>query len=244
MSKKPWYEELFGETYLRMVQQPSREATEQEVDFLVERLRLEPGLRVLDLCCGFGRHAVPLARRGLRVVGQDLDRGREAASEAGVEVEWVRRDMREISWEAEFDAAINMFTAFGYFEEDEENFRVLEGVARALKPGGRFLIDLISYAWLMRHWEARGWRDRPGGLITLEEREMDWLRGIQEVEHTLIEPDGSRRRLRHRLRLFTPHELTAWLRRAGLEPEALCGDVDGTPFHLDSHRMFLVSRKP
>jgi len=249
MSDPPWYERLFEEVYLRKYAPIlARMDTAKEVEFLLEHLHLEPGMRVLDLCCGQGRHAVLLAKRGLRVVGQDhsqtlLERARESARAAGVEVELVRRDMREIEWTAEFDAVLNLFTAFGYFEEDRENFRVLTGVTRALKPGGRFAIDIISYPWLMRNWEPMAWNRGEGGLLWFEERRMDWARGIQGVEHTYIEPDGRRWALTHRLRLFPSHELVEWLRRAGLETEALFGDFSGAPYDLKSPRLIALSKK-
>jgi len=226
MGEKAWYEALF----------------------LERELALGPGARVLDLCCGQGRHAVELARRGARVVGQDLsegllERARAAAREAGVEVELVRRDMREIPWEAEFDAAINLFTAFGYFEDDRENFKVLEGVARALRPGGRFCLDLISYPWLMRNWQPRGWIRGKDGLLVIEERSMDWLHGLQTIEHTLLETDGSRKCIRLRLRLFAPHEIVEWLRRADLETRSLFGDWTGDPVTPERQRMIFVAEK-
>ncbi len=205
-------------------------------------------MKVLDLCCGQGRHAVEMAKRGLRVVGQDLSayllsRAREAAEAAGVAVDLVRRDMREIVWTGEFDASVNLFTAFGYFESDAENFRVLEGVARSLKPGGRFCIEIISYPWLMRTWRTRGWMRAQDGLVCLDGRKLDWLTGTQSVERTLIEPDGTRKTLTYKLRLFAPHEIVAWLRRAGLETTGLFGDFAGAPYGLASARLFVVARK-
>jgi SAM-dependent methyltransferase len=244
-----WYEEFFDESYLRAYRpRLALVDPEKEVDFLMVQLRLQPGMRLLDLCCGQGRHAVPLARRGLRVAGLDLSarllgEAEKAAREAGVSLELVRRDMRDIPWTEEFDGAINMFTAFGYFDEDEENFRVLEGIARALKPGGRFCLDVMSYSWLLRHYEEKGWSLGEGGLLELEERRTDWMSGHHESEVTLIEPDGSRKKRTIRVRLFAPHELVAWLRRAGLTVESLFGDLAGSPFGLDTPRLVLVGMK-
>lgn len=245
----PWYEEFFDESYLRSYRpRLALVDAEKEVDFLVSQLRLQSGMRLLDLCCGQGRHAVPLARRGLRVAGLDLSatllgEAEKAAREAGVSLELVRRDMRDIPWTEEFDGAINMFTAFGYFDDDEENFRVLEGMARALKPGGRFCLDVMSYNWLMCHYEEKGWSLGEGGLLQLEARRTDWMSGYHASEIMLIEPDGSRRKRAIRVRLFAPHELVAWLRRAGLTVEALFGDTAGSPFGLDTPRLVLVGRK-
>ena len=248
--ESPWYELYFEERYLRAygpllatVDVPA------EVDSVVRELQIAPGARILDLCCGQGRHAVELARRGFRVTGLDLSdhllgRAREKARESGVQLELVRGDMREIPWTGEFDAAINMFTAFGYFEDDRENHRVLEGVARSLLPGGRFYLDTASFTWLLRHWETLAWTPGEGGLLQLQDRRMDWLRGIQRTQHLFVEPDGSRQALATNLRLYLPHELASLLRSAGLEVEKLLGDRAGGEFGMDSSRLILVAMKP
>ena len=106
-------------------------ATERETAFVVEALGLQEGDRVLDLACGHGRHAIALAQRGMVVTGQDLNEdylrmARERRQRVkGVEIETVHGDMRDIPFTDEFDAVINMFTAFGYFESEEEDEKVL-----------------------------------------------------------------------------------------------------------------------
>lgn len=110
MVNQPWYSEqegFFGPHYLSTYTDAgylSEERTQQEVDFLVDVLGLQKGARILDLACGHGRHAVEFARRGYNVVGQDLnsfflEKAEEAAKEAGVQVQWVQGDMREVSFE-------------------------------------------------------------------------------------------------------------------------------------------------
>ena len=249
MDDAPWYQRFFTEIYLQSYAPILAQVdTDQQVNFLVERLQLQSGMRVLDLCCGQGRHSVPLAQRGLRVTGQDLSeyllgQAKQSAKAAGVDIEFVHRDMRDIQQTDEFDAVINMFTAFGYFEEDAENFKVLAGVAKALKPGGRFCLDVISYAWLMRHWQSLGWDRGEGDLLSLEERRMDWLTGIQSSARTVIRPYGTREQFSHAIRLFPTHELVQWLARAGLRTEALYGDFAGTPYGLDCSRTIVVAQK-
>ena len=141
-----WYEEFFGEDYVRFHLRGGEwleERTGPQCDFVVSALELQPGARVLDLCCGQGRHSVELAQRGYNVTGFDLSEyllglARTKAEKLGVEVEFVRGDMRELPWESEFDAVVNLWTAFGYLESDEEDERVLRSVGAALRPGGQF----------------------------------------------------------------------------------------------------------
>ena len=124
MSTNPpnWYTEFFNEDYPKIYSERlSQEATERETAFVARALGLQEGDRVLDLACGHGRHAVALARRGMVVTGQDLNEdylqmARDGAAQTGVEIESVHSDMRDIPFTDEFDAVINMFTAFGYFD--------------------------------------------------------------------------------------------------------------------------------
>ena len=113
-----------------------REAARMQVDFVVDKLNLQPGARVLDLCCGQGRHLLELTRRGFSVLGYDLsaymlDRCRELAEKEGMRPELVRGDMRKLDFDSEFNAVINMRSSFGYLENEDEDKKVLDGVCRA-----------------------------------------------------------------------------------------------------------------
>ncbi len=250
MTEQHWYQEFFGKTYLKLyAPRFSAAATERQVDFIVRELELTSGMRLLDLCCGQGRHVVPLAQRGMHVVGQDLSgallaAAKRSASAAGVSPEFVERDMREIDWTGEFDAVINVFTAFGYFEDDSENQRVLDGVAKALKGGGRFLIDVVNYAWLMQHWRTHGWNRADDGTLELETCRIDWRTGMNEVDHEIVYPDGHRHTITNRLRLFASHELVAWIERAGLCVLKLLGSWGGQPYGREAPRLIVVAQKP
>lgn len=119
-----WYATYFDEDYLRLYSSYlSKGKDPGEVEGIVRALELEPGTEILDLACGQGRHTVPLAVLGYRMTGLDLSEtllghARDRAAEAGVDVEWVRADMRSIPWAGRFDAVINMFTAFSYFADE------------------------------------------------------------------------------------------------------------------------------
>src|SRR5437868_15089587 len=174
MSEAPWYQTFFGEAYLRIYAFPP-EWTERQVEGIVTLLALPAGSTILDLCCGHGRHAIPLAQRGYQVTGQDLSevflqQARAAADAQRVQVRWVHGDMRSIPFENEFDAVINIFTAFGYLEDQGEDQKVLRQVCKALKPGGLFLIETLHREGLMRHYTPQMISYYPEGLIELEER--------------------------------------------------------------------------
>ncbi len=244
-----WFRGFFEREWLDQVAlRIPPEQTAAQVDFVVEALDLAPGARVLDLACGHGRHSVELARRGFRVTGLDLSQrslalAREAATRADVEIELIHGDMREIPFAGEFDAVLNLFTAFGYFESDAENSRVLEAVERALRPGGLFLIDSLNVLAILRAYEPHAWRQLEDGVLFLEERRYDVPTGRNEVVWTFIRPDGERTQLTHSLRMYTPVELETLLARAELRVEETWGSFEGEPLSLERTRAIFRARK-
>jgi SAM-dependent methyltransferase len=244
-----WYDGFFEGDWLNEVAlRIPEERTAREVEFLIEKLGLDEGARVLDLACGHGRMALALAGRGCKVTGLDLSPrslriARQAAERAGLEIEWVEADMREIPAGAEFDAVVSIFTAFGYFQEEDENQRVLEGVAAALLPGGAFLIDSLNLLGLSGRYRDRWWEERDG-VLQLEEHEFDFLNGRNRARWTFLRPDGTRSELVHSLRTYAPHELASMLERAGLVVEGAWGGWDSSELSFDSRRLILLARKP
>jgi 2-polyprenyl-3-methyl-5-hydroxy-6-metoxy-1,4-benzoquinol methylase len=250
MSEQPWYVEFFGEDYLRIYEPIlTPERTAQEIAFIVERLGLAPGSKILDLCCGHGRHSIPLAGLGYQVTGQDLsqvflDKAKATAAEAGVQVRWVCSDMRQIPFEAEFDAVINVFSAFAYLESQAEDQEVLQQVHKALKPDGLFLMEIMHRESLMRRFLPYGITRYEDGLIVLEERYFNLLTSRIEVRVTMIHPTGARTEYSYAMRIYTLTELAEMLEAAGLQLEACYGGLDGSELTLDSRRLALLARKP
>lgn len=222
---------------------PERSA--REVALIRTLLDLRPGHEVLDLACGHGRIAVPMAELGMRVTGLDRSEGflalaRQAAAERGLAVEFVRGDMRRLPWRDRFDAIYNVFTSFGYFP-DEENEQVLEQVARALKPGGRFLLETQHRDFLLRHMVPYSVIER-GDDFMIDAHSFDPARGRIYTRRTVIR-GGTVRRARFFVRLYTPPEIAALLRRAGMEVVGFY-DETGAPLGPDSRRMVVVARRP
>lgn len=243
----PWWDLYFGELYLRIFETLlTPERTAQEVAGILNLLNPAPGARILDLCCGQGRHAVPLAQAGYQVVGLDrspymLEQAQRAMREAGIQVHWVQGDMRWLPWNEQFDLCLNLFTAFGYFDDEAENQQVLHQVYRVLKPGGLFCLDLSNRDYYLLQLWPRAWR-RYGGAIILEETSFDPRTCRFTMTCTWLE-GGRAESLTHSVRYYTVPELGGMLQRAGLSPIALYGDFDGSPFDLYSKRLIMVARK-
>lgn len=244
-----WYADprLHGEDYFLVFSPVTVEKTAWEVEGLLRLLEPPAGSRVLDLACGWGRIALPLAQCGYRMTGLDLSeaflaRARRDAEEARLDIDFRRGDMRDVPFMGEFDAVI-MMGAFGALESDEEDQKVLHAVARALRPGGRFVIDQASRESLVRAFRARDWAEREGGVLVLHERDLNLLESRNYVRLAIIEPDGSRRRHDHILRLYTLTELLGMLDRAELAFRAVWGGFDGSPYTLYSRRMIVLAEK-
>lgn len=139
------------------------EKTVQQVDFIWHVLELSGAERVLDMACGFGRHALELARRGCEVVGVDItpDYIREAMQQAqkqGVSAEFLCMDVRSIPFKGEFDVVLNLADgAIGYLETEAENLKIFDVIAAALKPGGKHLMDVCNGGYAAKHFPQRNW---------------------------------------------------------------------------------------
>jgi len=251
VDEKPWYRTFFDELYLRQYGPAlTDELSERQVDLLIDLLGLEPGTRVLDLACGHGRHAIRLAQRGMRVTGLDLsevflERAREDAAAAGVEVRWVCADMREIPFEASFDVVINIFTAFGYFEDDAEDARVFESVARALAPGGHLLLETMHRDNLMGRFQSRMFeRYEEADILVLHDHVLDLVHGRIDDRVQVVEQGAMRPERRTSVRLYTVPEYRRMLEASGMELERACGGLSGADLALESRRLVVIGRKP
>jgi SAM-dependent methyltransferase len=248
---EPWYRTFFTADYPYIYERRLRDKqTDREVAFARKVLDLQPGNSLLDLACGQGRHAVRLAQLGYRVTALDLnadylEEARAQAEQAGIELETVHADMREIPFAGRFDAVLTFFTVYGYLESEEEDFKVLQAVERALKPGGRFLLDVSNRDAVLTARPRQTWRQRPDGTLILYREEFDPLSSRSHVEFESVRPDGTRRQLGgHHIRLYTLRELAIALDRAGMRVEDVFGGYKARRYTLDSPRLIIVASKP
>jgi SAM-dependent methyltransferase len=245
---KQWFEEIFDEDYLRTLPFLTPRQTEQEVSFLVDSLNLQPGQRILDVGCGYGRHAMELASRGYRPVGIDLSlplliRAADAARRVGVNVDFVHGDMREMTFDGEFDAAYSVFTSFGYFD-DETNRRVAAGICRALKPGARFVLDLINRDYLIGDLPTRVWW-QGDGCVVLEEVDFNYFTSRLQVQRQIILEDGRQLEQEISIRTYSLHEIGKILHHAGFRVLEVSGGLSlrGRFFGAASRHLILLAEK-
>jgi SAM-dependent methyltransferase len=233
--KDHWFEDVadhLGSAYLRY---SFTKGTLQEVEFLVEALDLRPGLRVLDVGCGPGRHARALAERGIEVHGIDVSRRFvELANDgapAGATFE--RMDARHLAFHAEFDAVICLCQgAFGLMTVDGHDETVIAGISRALRPGGRLALSAFSSYFVVKHWEGADFDADTG--VTHERTEI--LNEAGEALETSLWTG-----------CYTPRELRLLCSAHGLDVDSISsvepGAYGSAPPTVESAEFLLLARR-
>lgn len=221
------------------------EAAGREVDEVAGLARLEPGARVLDLCCGVGRHSLELARRGFAVTGVDrtaayLEQARGRARAEGLEIEFVQADMREFRRDSGFDAAINLYTSFGYFDDPAEDRRVLLNIHASLKPGGPLVVQMMGKEVLARIFRERHWDESEGCMILQEGRiARDW--GWIENRWIVVAGDEVKEfKVEHRL--YSGVEFRELLGACGFASAEMFGSLSGAPYDHQAERLVALAR--
>ena len=238
MSDPYWFDgiaEFLGPAYLRNA---FTMGTEQEVDFLVDALGLEVGMRVLDVGCGPGRHSLALARRGFNVMGVDhsaefIRLARDAATAAGLAVQFEELDVRDLDHATEFDATICLCQGgFGLLGGRDE-IEVFQRIARTLRSGGRLAVSAFSAAFALRHLEAG--------------EEYDAATGVLHELATVRDPEGAETEFDLWTTCFTARELELLAAAAGLEGVVVHGVTPGAyrarAPTLDHHELLLLARR-
>jgi SAM-dependent methyltransferase len=246
-ASEPWWATYFDPTFLRIYEPHVGHLARGEVE-AVAKLLPSGGGDLLDLACGWGRHAVRLARRGFDVTGFDhshflLEEGRRRAASRGVEVRWVQGDMRNLPFREEFDAVVCLFSSLGYFLNDADDLSVIRGIHDALRPGGVFVLDTMHRDLIAREFAERDWWTTPDGDLVWVERDFDPVAGMSEEILRWRTSDGSSGEKRHALRVRSATEWDALLRSGGLEPVDWLGGWDLAPFDPSAPRLVVRARK-
>ena len=171
-----------------------------------------------------------------------MKKARELAESLVVGVNWQQGDMRDIKYENEFDAIINMFTAFGFFDREEEDLKVLKGVIQALKPGGQFMMDVLNREFALANPFPRRWTSENGSYM-LEERLFDYFNSRLEISNKLILKTGEIVNASYSIRLYTLTEMLDMFNHVGLVLTDVYGNFDGEIYGARSPRMILVATK-
>jgi SAM-dependent methyltransferase len=238
--KADWFERWFGEEYIALY--PHRNAAEAEhaVELIERTIGDAPVSRVLDLACGAGRHSRVLARRWW-TAGLDLSEFLlHLAKREGVDAALVRSDMRVLPFrESAFGLVVNLFTSFGYFEDDSSHMQVVREVARVTQKRGTFVLDFLNTAQIRRTLVPYDERNIGGKIVELRREISDDDRFV--IKRICIRGSGAE--FTERVRLFETADLSGMMGAAGFDVVALYGNYDATPLTPDSPRVILFGRK-
>lgn len=242
-----WYEKWFGKDYLLIYPHRNEEEAQRQIEFLNKHIKLSKGAKVLDLCCGCGRHSIELKKRKYDVIGLDLsaellDIACSRASENRLDIGFIKCDMREIPYESYFDLIVSFFTSFGYFDDDAENQKVLFAISKALKPGGNFLIDYLNPDYVKKNLVEKDEKKINGGINVIQKRWIDDAKRRINKQVTLIK-DDKKSIYNESVRLYSLQEMREMLSTAGLKLTEAYGDFDSSKYSKDSPRMILLGIK-
>lgn len=222
------------------------DSASKEVDGIVALTGAQRDSRVLDLCCGIGRHSVEFAKRGFNVTGVDktgryIETAKRSANELGVKVKFVNKDMLHYRKDDSYDLVISFFSSFGYFTSRDDDLKVAKNIWASLREKGKFLLDLAGKETIARNYQRKNWREGKGFLL-LEERviEKNWT-GINT--RWIIVKEGKRTELNIFHRLYSAVELIDLLTQSGFSDVKVYGDIKGRPYDADASRLIAVAVK-
>ncbi|WP_010271006.1 class I SAM-dependent methyltransferase [Paenibacillus senegalensis] len=241
---REWFEESFGQDYLLVYKHRDFQGARQEVQRMIGWLGLKPGAEVLDLCCGMGRHSLALADQGYRVTGMDLSEvllSKARQKDEKQQVRWIHGDMREVPLEQPFDAVVNLFTSFGYFDQETDNSKVIKEISRLLRPDGCFLMDYLNAGYVKEHLVPYSERIEEG--IRIEEKRVV-EEGFVRKTIRLEEPGKAGRTYKEQVRLYTLADFQEMFDQAGLVLDHIYGDYEAGPYEAAlSPRLIMIGRK-
>jgi SAM-dependent methyltransferase len=266
--KKEWFNDVeFWEHYAPVMFDENRWAEVSEVADGVTRLSrlklysldVEPGVRrkgrpkgrpkspsVLDLCCGMGRITLELARRGFTAAGVDitgsyLAAAKEDAAYEGLDIEFIRKDVRVFKRKESFDTVVNLYNSFGYFEDPGDDLLFAKNAFDSLKSGGAFIIEVLGKEIAVRDFTEAEWFERAGFTVLTESAPMDSWASIWN--RWILIKDGSRMEKVFIQRLYAASELRRLLFDAGFAQVEIYGGWDESPYDENARMLIAVGRK-
>jgi SAM-dependent methyltransferase len=245
--QRAWWRTFFtGNVVAGWLAATTDEQTATEADFIAEELGVSPPARLLDVPCGGGRHCHALAARGYEMTGVDvspefLAAARSRSGERSGSITWDQREMRELPWQGEFDGAFSFGNSFGY-DDDEGNADFLKAVARALKPGARFILDTgYIMETLLPSLQVHTWYEA-GDILVLADRRFDPTMSRLHVEYRWIQA-GSVDRRSMSARLYSYREILGLFHDAGFVAVQGYGSIAREPFGLGAKGLVAMATK-
>ncbi len=243
-----WFsnEEFWKEFYHFLFHKKRMRLGIEEIPYLENLLEIKEGDKILDLCCGPGRHSIILANKGYNVTGVDITKpylniAEQKAKKENLNIEFIHKDMRDFIRPNHYDAVINLYSSFGYFEDINDDKKTLRNIFKSLKENGVLLIDMIGKEILAKIFNPRDWMEE-NNIIYLQERKISnnwsWLDNIW----TIIK-DGKVKKFNISHRIYSAFELKTILNETGFSKVDIYGDIDGSEYNQNAKRLITVAKK-
>jgi len=243
LEKKSWYKNWFGNEYLTVYAHRDEEEARHLVKLIQRYIDLQPKQKILDLCCGQGRHVLHFAQLGYKVYGIDLSRALLEVAKYKKKLEesafFIQADMRYLPISQSFDLLLNLFTSFGYFESDEENKSVFHQFNHALKPDGLFVFDYFNSSFIAENLIPYH-KERIKGLLVEQERFIEGSR-VQKIIR--LNREGEQSIFYESVKMYDPDNLQTMMSEAKLEILYTFGDYFGSQLTPSSPRVIIIGRK-
>lgn len=244
--KSDWFKEWFNTSeYLDVYKHRNENEAEDHIEFILKNVSVKPGAKILDMACGTGRHAIILARNKYDVTAVDLSEkllsvAKQSAEEEHLSIKFIHSDIRDFNPDEKFDLVLNLFTSFGYFETDEENFSVLEKAYNLLNDGGNFILDYFNTEFLINNLIAYSDETIEDERI-IQERKIENNRVVKKIN---IIKNGIAREFYESVKMYPYNELTKKLRNIGFDIYKTYGDFNNNTFDpLNSTRLIFICKK-
>jgi len=241
-----WFRDWFSsEEYLDVYQHRDDEDATKLLELILEQTKITNQNSILDAACGAGRHSIYLASKGFNVIGFDLSKtllskAKENAKKRSVENNFVCADLRNICFRKRFDLIINLFTSFGYFNNDEENFKFINTAYRLLNENGFYVLDYFNKNYLLANLTAENEKLIDSKII-IEKRKVVNDRIIKEIQ---IKNGLEEQHFIESVRLYSKIEIDREFKKIGFIPVSVFGDYDGTNYdEQNSSRLILFFKK-
>lgn len=244
--KSEWFKDWFNTPeYLSVYKDRNEKEAEQHISLILNNVDVFPGFNILDMACGTGRHAILLAKKGTNVTAVDLSENlvliaKKTAKKEKLVIDFIQSDIREFKSVIQFDLVLNLFTSFGYFKTDEENFSILQKAYDFLVPDGYFVLDFFNSDFLQKN------------LVDFSEEILDdsvihqyrKIRDKRIIKKIAITKSGDTNEFEESVRMFTKDELVKELTKIGFDIYKTYGDFLGNEFEqFVSPRLILICKK-
>lgn len=244
--KSDLFKEWFNtKEYLEVYRHRNEDEAETHINFILQNVSLKPGSKVLDMACGAGRHAIILAKRNLIVTAVDLSEkllsvAKQLAKEEDLSINFIHSDIRNFNPVEKYDLIINLFTSFGYFETDAENFSVLKKAYNLLNENGSFILDYFNTEYLKNNLVAYS-DETVGDERIIQERKIENDRVLKKI---IIIKNNKSNEFFESVKMYSYETLIKELRNIGFDIYKTYGDFEDVKFDLThSQRLIFICRK-